>query len=95
MRFTCVRARSRAAHRPGRNVGTGIPLAHAVGRETTERDAPLTDSACVYRGVGCDLTLHVLDNGIAKVTSPHDNPVAHGNLRIKGRFGYQHVRNRD
>ena len=29
-----------------------------------------------------------------KVTSPHDNPVTHGNLCIKGRFGYQHVQNR-
>ncbi|MFB7511419.1 hypothetical protein, partial [Streptomyces broussonetiae] len=27
-------------------------------------------------------------------TSPHDDPVTHGNLCIKGRFGYQHVQNR-
>ncbi len=46
-------------------------------------------------GVGCNLTLHVQDNEIVKVTSPHDNPVTHGNLCIKGRFGYQHVQNRD
>jgi predicted molibdopterin-dependent oxidoreductase YjgC len=43
-------------------------------------DGPLTDSACVYR-------VHVQDNEIVKVTSPHDNPVTHGNLCIKGRFG--------
>lgn len=46
-------------------------------------------------GVGCSVTLHVQDNEIVKVTSPHDNPVTHGNLCIKGRFGFQHVQNRD
>ena len=34
------------------------------------------------------------DNEIFKVTSPHDSSVTHGNLCIKGRFGYQHVQNR-
>ncbi|MFF1911525.1 2-dehydropantoate 2-reductase [Streptomyces sp. NPDC058239] len=104
-------------------------------RISTEHDAPLTDSACVYCGncievcptgalsfktefdmraagtwdeqaqtkttticaycgVGCNVTLHVQDNEIVKVTSPHDNPVTHGNLCIKGRFGFQHVQNR-
>lgn len=56
--------------------------------------APLTGSACVYRGVGGDRALHVQDNETVKVTSPHDDPVTHGTLRIKGRFGYQHVQNR-
>ncbi|MBB5929670.1 hypothetical protein FHS34_005157 [Streptomyces echinatus] len=28
------------------------------------------------------------------VTSPHDDPVIHGDFRIKGRFGCQHVENR-
>ncbi|HEX8005135.1 MAG TPA: 2Fe-2S iron-sulfur cluster-binding protein [Trebonia sp.] len=49
---------------------------------------------CPFCGVGCSLTLHVQDNEIFKVTSPHDSPVTHGNLCIKGRFGYQHVQNR-
>lgn len=53
-----------------------------------------TTTVCAHCGVGCNLTLHVQDNDIVKVTSPHDNPVTHGNLRIKGRFGYQHVQNR-
>ncbi|WP_449341244.1 2Fe-2S iron-sulfur cluster-binding protein [Streptomyces canarius] len=53
-----------------------------------------TTTVCAYCGVGCTLTLHVQDNEIVKVTSPHDNPVTHGNLCIKGRFGYQHVQNR-
>ncbi|WP_062430192.1 2Fe-2S iron-sulfur cluster-binding protein [Herbidospora daliensis] len=52
-----------------------------------------TTTICSYCGVGCNLTLHVQDNTIVKVTSPHDNPVTHGNLCIKGRFGFQHVQN--
>lgn len=53
-----------------------------------------TTTICAYCGVGCNLTLHVQENEIVKVTSPHDNPVTHGNLCIKGRFGYQHVQQR-
>jgi predicted molibdopterin-dependent oxidoreductase YjgC len=64
-------------------------------RIAVEQDAPLTDSACAYCTVGCTLTLHVQDNELVKVTSPRDNPVTHGTLCIKGRFGYQHVQNRD
>jgi predicted molibdopterin-dependent oxidoreductase YjgC len=40
------------------------------------------------------LELHVQDNTIVKVTSPADNPITHGNLCIKGRFGFQHAQNR-
>jgi predicted molibdopterin-dependent oxidoreductase YjgC len=53
-----------------------------------------TTTICTFCGVGCNLTLHVQDNEIVKVTSPHDSPVTHGNLCIKGRFGWQHVQNR-
>lgn len=53
-----------------------------------------TDTICPYCGVGCQLTLHVQDNTIVKVTSPSDHSVTHGNLCIKGRFGFQHVQNR-
>jgi len=55
-----------------------------------------TDTVCAYCGVGCTLTLHVQhdEDGdwIVKVTSPHDNSVTAGNLCIKGRFGFDHVR---
>jgi predicted molibdopterin-dependent oxidoreductase YjgC len=52
------------------------------------------DTVCPFCGVGCNLTLHVQDNQIVKVTSPDDHDVTRGNLCIKGRFGYQHVQNR-
>ena len=50
-----------------------------------------TDTICPYCGVGCDLTLHVQDQKIVRVTSPLDHSVTHGNLCIKGRFGWQFV----
>ncbi len=53
-----------------------------------------TDTICPYCGVGCNLTLHVQDNTIVKVTSPLDHDVTSGNLCIKGRFGFQFVQNR-
>jgi predicted molibdopterin-dependent oxidoreductase YjgC len=51
------------------------------------------DTICPYCGVGCNLSLHVQDGEIVKVTSPDDHDVTRGNLCIKGRFGYQHVQN--
>ncbi len=50
-----------------------------------------SDTICPYCGVGCNLTLHVQDNQIVKVTSPADHDITRGNLCIKGRFGFQHV----
>jgi predicted molibdopterin-dependent oxidoreductase YjgC len=46
-----------------------------------------TDTTCPYCGVGCQLTLHVQDNEIVKVSSPADHTVTNGHLCIKGRFG--------
>ncbi|MEV1171967.1 2Fe-2S iron-sulfur cluster-binding protein [Nonomuraea sp. NPDC049784] len=56
-----------------------------------ESEQTETTTICSYCGVGCNLTLHVQDNKIVKVTSPHDNPVTKGNLCVKGRFGYGYV----
>jgi predicted molibdopterin-dependent oxidoreductase YjgC len=52
-----------------------------------------TETICGFCGVGCALTLHVQDETIVKVTSPPDNAITHGNLCIKGRFGFQHAQN--
>ena len=51
----------------------------------------ITTTTCPYCGVGCTLQLHVKDDFIFKVTSPFDSPVNHGNLCVKGRFGYDFV----
>jgi predicted molibdopterin-dependent oxidoreductase YjgC len=54
----------------------------------------VTDTICSFCGVGCTLSLHVQDNEIVKVTSPHDQPITSGNLCVKGRFGWAHVQHR-
>jgi predicted molibdopterin-dependent oxidoreductase YjgC len=53
-----------------------------------------TDTICPYCGVGCTLTLHVQDERIVKVTSPVASSVTHGQLCVKGRFGFAYVQNR-
>jgi predicted molibdopterin-dependent oxidoreductase YjgC len=60
-----------------------------------EDDQTVTETICAFCGVGCNLELHVQDNTIVKVMSPPDSPITHGNLCIKGRFGFQHAQNRD
>ena len=49
------------------------------------------DTICPYCGVGCSLTVHEQDGKIVRVTSPLHHSVTHGNLCIKGRFGWQFV----
>jgi formate dehydrogenase alpha subunit len=51
----------------------------------------VTATTCPYCGVGCTLELHSKDDFIYKVTSPFDSPVNHGNLCVKGRFGYDYI----
>jgi formate dehydrogenase alpha subunit len=59
---------------------------------TADRVVPTT---CPYCGVGCNLQLHIKDEYIYKVTSPFDSTVNHGNLCVKGRFGYDFIYNKD
>lgn len=54
-----------------------------------------TGTICSYCGVGCELSLQVLDNRIVKVTSPMDHPVTHGMLCVKGRYGYEFAQNEE
>jgi predicted molibdopterin-dependent oxidoreductase YjgC len=61
-----------------------------AGRWDEERQT-VTDTVCSYCGVGCQLSLHVQDNRIVKVTSPADHDVTLGNLCVKGRFGWTYV----
>jgi predicted molibdopterin-dependent oxidoreductase YjgC len=53
-----------------------------------------TDTVCPYCGVGCTLTIHVQEERIVKVTSPVESSVTHGQLCVKGRFGFSFVQNR-
>jgi predicted molibdopterin-dependent oxidoreductase YjgC len=51
-----------------------------------------TTTICPYCGVGCNLTVREQEGEIVGVTSPLDHSVTHGNLCIKGRFGWQFVK---
>jgi formate dehydrogenase alpha subunit len=51
----------------------------------------ITRTTCPYCGVGCTLDLHSKDDFVYRVTSPFDSPVNHGNLCVKGRFGYDFI----
>ena len=59
---------------------------------TPDRIVPTT---CPYCGVGCNLELHIKDDYVYKVTSPFRSVVNHGNLCVKGRFGYDFIYNKD
>jgi predicted molibdopterin-dependent oxidoreductase YjgC len=50
-----------------------------------------TDTICSYCGVGCTITVHAQDGRIVKTSSPLESSVTHGNLCIKGRFGFAFV----
>src|SRR5512146_2098766 len=54
----------------------------------------IVSTTCPYCGVGCGLQLHIRDDYIYKVTSPFDSVVNHGNLCVKGRFGYDFLYNK-
>ncbi|HEX9616173.1 MAG TPA: formate dehydrogenase subunit alpha [Anaerolineales bacterium] len=53
----------------------------------------IVSTTCPYCGVGCNLDLHIKDDYIYSVTSPFDSVVNHGNLCVKGRFGYDFIYN--
>ncbi len=63
--------------------------------EWDEAAQTVTQTVCPYCGVGCNLELHIQDNRIVKATSPKDHDITHGNLCIKGRFGWEYVNNRE
>jgi formate dehydrogenase alpha subunit len=51
----------------------------------------IVPTICPFCGVGCNLQLHVHDGFIYRVTSPFNSVVNHGNLCVKGRFGYDFI----
>ncbi|MBI5878670.1 MAG: formate dehydrogenase subunit alpha [Chloroflexi bacterium] len=51
----------------------------------------VTSTTCPFCGVGCTLELHVKGDQILRATSPYDSVVNHGNLCVKGRFGWDFI----
>lgn len=48
-------------------------------------------TTCPYCGVGCQIDMHIKDDLIYRVDGRFDNDVNHGNLCVKGRFGFDFV----
>ncbi len=55
------------------------------------RDVEQVRTTCPYCGVGCQLTLHVKDGKIIKVTAAENGSPNKGRLCVKGRFGYDFI----
>lgn len=53
------------------------------------------DTICPYCGVGCNITLHIKDNMIVRVTPREDGLPNEGLLCVKGRFAYTFVSSPD
>lgn len=51
----------------------------------------IVQTTCPYCGVGCQLDLRISNGLIFRVDGRFDNEVNHGNLCVKGRFGYDFV----
>ena len=73
-------------------------MTHTLARLTTVglAGALLTLGTTQVSGAADDAPQHTdaAPDTIVKVTSPPDSPITHGNLCIKGRFGFQHAQNR-
>ena len=46
------------------------------------------DSVCAYCGVGCEITAHIENNTIEKITAKKEATVSEGQLCVKGKYGF-------
>ena len=75
------------------------PTAALVMKDARTKGRPWettkTRTTCTYCGVGCQLTLHVKDNVVEKVTGAEEHAPNFGSLCVKGRFGYDFIHSMD
>ncbi|HTE18128.1 MAG TPA: molybdopterin-dependent oxidoreductase, partial [Armatimonadota bacterium] len=48
------------------------------------------ESVCPYCGVGCEITMHVQENRVVRVTGRKEGPTNLGRLCVKGRYGFDY-----
>jgi len=58
-------------------------------------DVKKVKTTCSYCGTGCNFFLKVKDGKVVGVESDFDAPVNHGNLCIKGRYGYDFIHSQE
>jgi formate dehydrogenase major subunit len=54
-----------------------------------------TRTTCPYCGVGCQLSLHVKDGKIVRVSGVEDAEPNRGRLCVKGRYGFDFIHSED
>lgn len=69
---------------------TGALTGKRWAKTGRKKDIKEVDTTCSYCGTGCNLTLHVKDNKVIRVSSRPDN-WNEGWLCAKGRFGYEFI----
>lgn len=67
----------------------------ALSIKEYKKPAYEVDSVCAYCGVGCSIKLGVQGNKIVNVRGNPDGETNHGQLCVKGRFGYEYVNHPD
>jgi len=67
----------------------------ALVAKKEHRPAREVKTVCTYCGVGCEIYLGVRGDTIVSVRGAPESPVNHGNLCVKGRFGYEFVNSPD
>jgi predicted molibdopterin-dependent oxidoreductase YjgC len=73
---------------------TGALTPKQSAKKGRYQDIRTVDTVCAYCGTGCNITAHVKDNEIIKITSRPDT-WNEGWLCVKGRFGYKFVNSPD
>ncbi len=58
-------------------------------------DATVIDSVCPFCGCGCQVQLHVVDDRVVRVGADVARAPNHGNLCVKGRYGYSFISHPD
>jgi predicted molibdopterin-dependent oxidoreductase YjgC len=73
---------------------TGALTGKQWARKGRYQDIRQVNTICTYCGTGCNITAHVKDNEIIRITSKPDT-LNEGWLCVKGRFGYKFVNSPD
>ncbi len=73
---------------------TGALTGKQWSKKGRYQDVKQIDTVCAYCGTGCNITAHVKDNEIIRITSKPDT-WNEGWLCVKGRFGYKFVNSPD
>lgn len=71
---------------------TGALTGKSWTRAGRQKDIKKVDTICPYCGCGCNITLHVRRNEVARVSS-RENTINEGWLCAKGRFGFGFIHN--